>query len=112
MYQNTDDLRIVGLRPLLPPAILIEEIPVSTEAAATVTAARQQITDIIAGQDDRLLVVVGPCSIHDPAAALDYARHLKEYADRLRDTLCIIMRVYLKNPARRSAGRVSSTIPI
>jgi 3-deoxy-7-phosphoheptulonate synthase len=98
MYQNTDDLRIVGLRPLLPPAILLEEIPVSAEAAATVTAARQQIAAIIAGQDDRLLVVVGPCSIHDPAVALDYAHRLKDYADRLRDTLCIVMRVYFEKP--------------
>jgi 3-deoxy-7-phosphoheptulonate synthase len=98
MHQNTDDLRITGLRPLLPPAILIEEIPVSPAAASTVTAVRQQIADIIAGQDDRLLVVVGPCSIHDPAAALDYAQRLKEYAERLRDTLCIVMRVYFEKP--------------
>jgi 3-deoxy-7-phosphoheptulonate synthase len=98
MHQNTDDLRITGLRPLLPPAILIEEIPVSSEAAMTVTTARQHIADIVAGQDDRLLVIVGPCSIHDPAAALDYAQRLKAYADRLRDTLCIVMRVYFEKP--------------
>ena len=98
MHQNTDDLRITGLRPLLPPAILIEEIPVSSEAAMTVTTARQHIADIVAGQDDRLLVIVGPCSIHDPAATLDYAQRLKAYADRLRDTLCIVMRVYFEKP--------------
>jgi 3-deoxy-7-phosphoheptulonate synthase len=98
MYLNTDDLRITGLRPLIPPAILIEELPVSKEAAYTVATTRKQIEDIVAGRDDRLLVVAGPCSIHDPVAALDYASRLKAYADRLCDTLCIIMRVYFEKP--------------
>jgi 3-deoxy-7-phosphoheptulonate synthase len=98
MFPNTDDLRITGLRPLIPPAILIEDLPVSKEAAYTVATARKQIEDIIAGRDDRLLVVSGPCSIHDPVAALEYASRLKEVADRLRDTLCLIMRVYFEKP--------------
>ena len=98
MLHNTDDLRITGMRPLLPPAILLEELPISKEAAYTVSTARQHIADIIAGRDDRLVVVAGPCSIHDPEAALDYARRLKEHAERLCDTLCIVMRVYFEKP--------------
>ncbi len=91
------------MRPLLPPAILLEELPISKEAAYTVSTARKHIADIIAGRDDRLVVVVGPCSIHDPEAALDYARRLKEHAERLCDTLCIVMRVYFEKP-RTSVG--------
>jgi 3-deoxy-7-phosphoheptulonate synthase len=99
MYQTTDDLRIEELRPLLPPVILVhEELPITKEATETITVARRQIADIIVGHDDRLMVVVGPCSIHDPAAALDYASRLKEQADRFSDTLCIIMRVYFEKP--------------
>ena len=68
----TDDVRIEGLRPLIPPAILMEEIHPGDEAIGRITDARRQISDIVHGKDDRLVVVVGPCSIHDPAAALDY----------------------------------------
>jgi 3-deoxy-7-phosphoheptulonate synthase len=99
MYQTTDDLRIEDLRPLLPPVILVqEELPITKEATETVTMARRQIADIVAGHDDRLIVVVGPCSIHDPVAAMDYATRLKKQADRLSDNLCIIMRVYFEKP--------------
>ena len=98
MFHTTDDLRITGMRPLLPAAILLEELPVSKEAAYTISTARKQVADILAGRDDRLIVVAGPCSIHDPEAALDYAGRLREYADRLCDTLCIIMRVYFEKP--------------
>jgi 3-deoxy-7-phosphoheptulonate synthase len=99
MYPTTDDIRIESVRPLLPASILVnEELPITKEAMQTVAAARQQIADIIAGHDDRLLVIAGPCSIHDPKAALDYARRLKEQAERLSSTLCIVMRVYFEKP--------------
>lgn len=99
MYETTDDLRITGLRPLLPPAILVnEELPISKQALQTVTTARQQVADIIAGRDDRLIVVVGPCSIHDTEAALEYAVQLKHHADRLSSDLCVVMRVYFEKP--------------
>ena len=98
MMSVTDDVRIRGLRPLLPPAILMEEIPASPAALATVTRARDEIGAIVRGEDDRLLVVVGPCSIHDPRAALEYAGRLKGVADRFSDDLCIVMRVYFEKP--------------
>ncbi len=99
MYERTEDLRIEELRPLLPPAILVyEELPITKEAMQTVTDARRQIADIIAGRDDRLVVVVGPCSIHDTEAALDYAQQLKPHMERLASRLCIVMRVYFEKP--------------
>ena len=73
----TDDVRIDTLKPLLPPAILMEEIPLSEEASRAVVGWRAEVANIIAGKDDRLVVVVGPCSIHDPEAGLEYARRLK-----------------------------------
>lgn len=98
MHKNTDDLRIKQLRPLIPPAILLEELPLTPEAAEVVTVARHAATKIIHGRDDRLVVVVGPCSIHDPKAALEYAKKLKLEADRLKNELIIIMRVYFEKP--------------
>lgn len=98
MFELTDDLRIATLRPLIPPAILMEELPITVPAAATVAGARRQIGAIIRGEDDRLVVVVGPCSIHDPVAAMDYAGRLKQKADELADTLCVVMRVYFEKP--------------
>ena len=77
MLQHTDDLRIAALRPLIPPAILMEELPVTEEASNTVARTREQASDIILGRDDRLVVVVGPCSIHEPRAALEYGGLLK-----------------------------------
>ena len=74
MLQRTDDLRIQNVRPLIPPAILLEEIPLSEQAACVVVDARETIGRILDGEDRRLLVVAGPCSIHDPKAALEYAR--------------------------------------
>ena len=94
----TDDLRIKHLKPLLPPAILMEEVPASERACATVANARAEIARLLRGQDDRLLVVVGPCSIHDPAAGLDYARRLAVVAERVRAELLIVMRVYFEKP--------------
>jgi 3-deoxy-7-phosphoheptulonate synthase len=99
MYERTEDLRIEELRPLLPPAILVyEELPITKEAMQTVTDARRQVADIIAGRDDRLIVVTGPCSIHDTKAALDYAQQLKLHMERLSSQLCIVMRVYFEKP--------------
>ena len=94
----TDDLRITGLRPLLPPAILIEELPVSEHAARTVVNARTAAGAIVRGEDPRLLVVVGPCSIHDPEAAIEYAAGLREAAARYADDLLVLMRVYFEKP--------------
>jgi 3-deoxy-7-phosphoheptulonate synthase len=98
MFQRTRDLHIESLHPLIPPAIILEELPLSEVGSATVTRARQEISRIIAGEDDRLIVVVGPCSVHDPAAARDYAARLKPLADELADDLCIVMRVYFEKP--------------
>jgi 3-deoxy-7-phosphoheptulonate synthase len=98
MIFETDDLRIAGLRPLIPPAILMEELPIGEKSSATVAKGREQIQAILRGDDDRLLVVVGPCSVHDPVAALDYAHRLREVADRSASDLLIVMRVYFEKP--------------
>jgi len=98
MFHLTDDLRIAQLRPLIPPAILMEELPITETASTTVAEGREEATRIIRGEDDRLLVVVGPCSIHDPAAALDYARRLHDVRTRLHEDLVIFMRVYYEKP--------------
>ena len=98
MFRRTDDLRIRDVRPLIPPAILLEEIPISERASVVVSDARGAIANIIAGADPRLVVVVGPCSIHDTAAAFEYAARLKAIADRLVDQLVIVMRSYFEKP--------------
>lgn len=98
MLTATDDLRIDQIRPLIPPAIIMEEIPVSDSQAATTSQAREAASRIVTGEDDRLLVVVGPCSIHDPVAGLEYAAKLKKIADSLSDDLLIIMRTYFEKP--------------
>jgi 3-deoxy-7-phosphoheptulonate synthase len=96
--RTTDDLRIAEIRPLVPPAILIEELPVDPAAAETIAETRDAAKAIISGHDDRLLVIVGPCSIHDPAAALEYASRLKPVAERLARDLLVVMRVYFEKP--------------
>ncbi|MDP3981410.1 MAG: 3-deoxy-7-phosphoheptulonate synthase [Chlamydiota bacterium] len=98
MFQITDDLRIDSLRPLIPPAILIEELPLSEHVSNVVSQSRDQVNKIVKGQDSRLLVIVGPCSIHDPVAALEYAEKLEVYAKRLCDELLVVMRVYFEKP--------------
>ena len=98
MSELTRDLRIAGFRPLIPPAILLEELPLSDRGSETVARGRREIVSVLTGQDDRLVVVVGPCSIHDPAAALDYARRLRTLADEHARDLCLIMRVYFEKP--------------
>jgi 3-deoxy-7-phosphoheptulonate synthase len=95
---RTRDLRIESIRPLVPPAILLEQLPLPEEGAVTVSRTREEVTRILDGQDDRLLVVVGPCSIHDGPAALDYARRLKVLADELAPDLHVVMRVYFEKP--------------
>jgi 3-deoxy-7-phosphoheptulonate synthase len=97
-YSSTDDVRIKRLRPLIPPAILLEEVPITPELQAFVGAQRKAAGAIVSGADKRLLVVVGPCSIHDPKAAVEYAGHLKQAADRYADDLLIVMRTYFEKP--------------
>ena len=103
MFRRTDDLRITEVRPLIPPAILLEEIPISERASNVVSEARLAIANVLAGTDLRMVVVAGPCSIHDTIAALDYANHLKRLADRYADHLIIVMRTYFEKP-RTSVG--------
>ncbi|MDA3960142.1 MAG: 3-deoxy-7-phosphoheptulonate synthase [Planctomycetota bacterium] len=98
MLHSTDDLRIEGLGPLIPPAILMEEIPCSEAASTTVFEGRAMAERCVRGEDDRLLVVVGPCSIHDVDAAKEYANRLKAQAERFSDDLAIMMRVYFEKP--------------
>jgi 3-deoxy-7-phosphoheptulonate synthase len=95
---RTDDLRIVRTRPLLAPAILAEEIPLTDIASTRVYETRRAIESILDGKDARLLVVVGPCSVHDTKAALEYATRLKPVADALSDALLVVMRVYFEKP--------------
>jgi len=96
--QNTRNLRVESVRPLLSPAILLEEIPLSDASTETVARARAEVAAILGGADDRLLAVVGPCSIHDPAAAEEYAGRLQAQAARLAADLCVVMRVYFEKP--------------
>src|SRR5262245_60230254 len=98
MIFATDDLRIQNLRPLIPPAILMEELPLGEQSSRTVAEGRKQIQAVLHGRDDRFVVVVGPCSIHDPKAALDYAERLRERAERTAGDLLIVMRVYFEKP--------------
>lgn len=98
MSATTDDLRILETRELVSPAELIGELPVSQAASDIVSQARNAIHRILAGEDHRLLVVVGPCSIHDPDSAREYAARLKTLADELVDELFIVMRVYFEKP--------------
>ncbi|MCA8453791.1 3-deoxy-7-phosphoheptulonate synthase [Burkholderia multivorans] len=93
-----DDVRIGAVRPLISPALLLDELPVPAATQTLVEDARKAIGDILHGRDDRLLLVVGPCSIHDHDQALDYARRLKAAADALKDDLLITMRVYFEKP--------------
>ena len=96
-YQN-DDLRIKEINELLPPVALLEKFPATDNAAATVSHARNAIHKILKGNDDRLLVVIGPCSIHDPVAAKEYATRLLALREELKDSLEIVMRVYFEKP--------------
>ena len=96
--KRTDDLRISGVRALIAPQLLLEELPVDAASLATVTNARQAVHRILHGADDRLVAVVGPCSIHDSGAALEYAARLRQAAQRHAADLLIVMRVYFEKP--------------
>ena len=98
MHFETDDLRIQNLRPLLPPAILMEELPLGDGGSAVVAHGRETVSRVLRGEDDRLMVVAGPCSIHDPAAALEYAGRLRKVADEFKQDLFVVMRVYFEKP--------------
>jgi len=92
------DVRISKISPLIPPALLLEELPCEPGVQAAVRGARADCAKIVHGKDDRLIVVVGPCSIHDPAAALDYAKRLVKVAAEVKEDLFVIMRVYFEKP--------------
>ena len=95
---NTSDLHVAGFQPLIAPDELLAELPLGESRAATVYGSREAVRRILAGDDDRLLAVVGPCSVHDPDAAVDYALRLAKTAAELEDDLCVVMRVYFEKP--------------
>lgn len=98
MHPSTADLRIRAQKPLIAPAVLEDELQLSDVGAALVAGSRRDVARVVTGQDDRLLVVVGPCSIHDPAAALEYAERLREVGPLYARELVIVMRVYFEKP--------------
>lgn len=98
MYDDLDDNRIIDIKPLTRPQDLMEDIPLSKNSYETIVRTRKDAENIIKGLDDRLIVIVGPCSIHDPNAAIDYAKNLKEYSESCSEDLLIIMRVYFEKP--------------
>jgi 3-deoxy-7-phosphoheptulonate synthase len=95
---KTRDLRVEGYRPLVPPTILLDELPLSEAGSRTVATAREELVRILDREDDRLIVVVGPCSVHDVDAAMEYARRLATLAKGLASDLRIVMRVYFEKP--------------
>ena len=98
MKYNTDDTRITGMEEVDAPEILIRDTAVSDAASEFVFNSRATLSDVIHGRDDRLLVVIGPCSIHDPDAALEYGERVHHQAERLKDNLVVAMRVYFEKP--------------
>ncbi len=97
MYQ-TDDVRINKIKDLLPPIALLERFPASEKATKSVVSGRAAIHNILNNKDDRLLVVIGPCSIHDPKSAFEYAQRLVKLREKYKDSLEIVMRVYFEKP--------------
>lgn len=97
MHQ-TKDLRISGTKEILTPEALMQDLPLTEKAADTVTDTRQQIYDVLDGKDDRMVVIIGPCSIHDIEAAHEYAARLAQLRDELSDDLIVVMRVYFEKP--------------
>ena len=114
MSQTTDDLRIAALRPLIPPAILMEELPLTERGSLTVSRTRARAGDIIHGRDDSLLVVVGPCSIHDVQAALEYGGGVEHPAPGVPAVVWhVVGVVFLKTTAPRlGTGTVVSRLPL
>lgn len=98
MFYQTDDVRINKIKDLLPPIALLERFPASEKASESVFAGRAAISNIFNSKDDRLLVVIGPCSIHDTKAAIEYGQRLVQLRERYKDTLEIVMRVYFEKP--------------
>jgi 3-deoxy-7-phosphoheptulonate synthase len=98
IMHQTKDLRITATKEILTPQELMRDLPLSEQASNTVTEARQHVYDVLDGKDDRLVIIIGPCSIHDTVAAIDYADRLKKLIDELEDDLIIIMRVYFEKP--------------
>ncbi|MES9812664.1 MAG: 3-deoxy-7-phosphoheptulonate synthase AroG [Candidatus Thiodiazotropha sp.] len=96
--KQTDDLRIKAIKELSPPAQIHQELPITEKAADTVYSTRQRIHRILQEEDDRLLVIIGPCSVHDPEAAMEYAQRLQPVRERLKDDLEVVMRVYFEKP--------------
>ncbi len=96
--QRTDDVRVREIKELVPPSHVLREFPISEKAAQLIYDARQGVHHILHGADDRLLVIMGPCSIHDVKAAKEFAGRLKEAKDKLADDLLIVMRVYFEKP--------------
>jgi 3-deoxy-7-phosphoheptulonate synthase len=103
MIRKTDDLRITQVRPLIPPAILLEEIPITERASNVVANTRTAVANVLAGRDPRLVIIAGPCSIHDTSAAIDYAGQLARMAERYAGELIVLMRTYFEKP-RTSVG--------
>ncbi|UOE18083.1 3-deoxy-7-phosphoheptulonate synthase [Thermobifida halotolerans] len=95
---STNDTRVVSYQPLVAPHDILAELPMGPERTALVEDARAEVKRVLDGEDDRLLVVVGPCSVHDPASALDYARRLKALIPTVASDLCVVMRVYFEKP--------------
>jgi hypothetical protein len=104
---GTRDLRVTSLRPLLSPALLLEDLPLDQPGSRTVSCTREEVVRILDREDDRLVVVVGPCSVHDCRAALEYAQRLAAIAGRLTDDLRLIMRVYFEKPRVARGGLFS-----
>ncbi len=98
MHYQTDDVRIRKIKELLPPIAVLEKYPATDDVTKTVFESRQSISNILKQEDDRLLVIIGPCSIHDPVAALEYAQRLVKLREQYKDTLEIVMRVYFEKP--------------
>ena len=98
MSEATTNLRVLSFEPLAPPSALIAAQPLSQVAAATVVAGRAELRLALSGQDQRLVVIAGPCSIHDPVAAIDYAQRLKALRERVKDRILLLMRVYFEKP--------------
>ncbi|MDP8306274.1 MAG: 3-deoxy-7-phosphoheptulonate synthase [Candidatus Chlorobium antarcticum] len=96
--EQLHDLRVSSITRLSAPRVLKEKLPVDEKMASVILAGRREIEDILTGKDARLLVIVGPCSIHDIGAAEEYARHLAELREELKSELCIVMRVYFEKP--------------
>jgi 3-deoxy-7-phosphoheptulonate synthase len=95
---RVSDTRIVGYEPLLSPAALLDELPLTDAEAQTVERTRADVRAVLDGEDDRLLVITGPCSVHDPRAALEYATRLRDLRDQYADDLLVVMRVYFEKP--------------